>query len=56
MLARRLARPELTTGDKFSIGPKKFSGLNSLKAAANAPLKKSKITKLDKYKLYHRKK
>ena len=37
LFARRLAKFELTTGDKFNMGPKKFSGLKSLNAAASAP-------------------
>jgi hypothetical protein len=37
LLARLLARLESTTGARLSIGPKKFSGLNSLNAATNAP-------------------
>lgn len=37
LLARRLAKLELTTGERFSIGPKKFSALKSLNAAVKAP-------------------
>jgi hypothetical protein len=46
LLARRLAKLELTTGDKFSIGPKKFSALNNLNAAVKAPyrIKRNKWT------------
>ena len=37
LLARLLAKFEVTTGAKLSMGPKKFSGLNNLNAAARAP-------------------
>lgn len=49
LLARRLAKLELTTGDRFSIGPKKFSALKSLNAAVKAPYY-TNINRLNKFK------
>lgn len=44
LLARLLAKFDETTGERLSIGPRKWSGLSNLKAAANAPFTLSSCT------------